>query len=212
MSIDDQSSVPYGPYHLDIHRRTHRQYSFAMQQQMGSLAPHATGLCPRPRAADGRSPISSGGRGHRVAALTGRARLGKVTAHVAARPKYCRLHDKYFEVEMMVHDDELDEYGVVNNAIYASYIHSGRDVLLENLGISVDYWASMGNAMALSELNLKSFSPLRSGDRFVVKIRPVQIKGVRMIIHHLIETLPDRKVSMLCNPTKQSVYFMTIVK
>ncbi|TVT99989.1 hypothetical protein EJB05_54616, partial [Eragrostis curvula] len=153
-----------------------------MQRQMGSLAPHDTGLCPRPRAADGRSPISSGGRGHRVAALTGRACLGKA-----------RKEDKYFEVEMMVHDDDLDEYGVVNNAIYASYIHSGRDVLLENLGISVDYWASMGNAMALSELNLKYFSPLRSGDRFVVKIRPVLIKGVRMIIHHLIETLPDRK-------------------
>ncbi|TVU00475.1 hypothetical protein EJB05_54117, partial [Eragrostis curvula] len=183
-----------------------------MQQQMGSLA---TTLCPRLRVADGRSPICSSRCGHCVAVVTGRGHLGKVTAHIAARAKYCRLHgsavaaptsclpgqhapvirkeDKYFEVEMMVQDDELDEYGVVNNAIYARYIHSGRDVLLENLGISADYWASTGNAMALSELNLKYFAPLRSGDRFVVKIRPVQIKGVRMKMHHLIETLPDRK-------------------
>ena len=37
----------------------------------------------------------------------------------------------------------------------------GRDVVLEKLGISVDYWTSTGNAMALSELNLKYFAPLR---------------------------------------------------
>nr|CAB3485348.1 unnamed protein product [Digitaria exilis] len=102
--------------------------------------------------------------------------------------------DKFFEIEMNVRDDELDEYGVVNNAIYASYLHSGRDVVLEKLGISVDYWTSTGNAMALSELNLKYFAPLRSGDRFVVKVKPVQIKGVRMIVEHKIETLPDRKL------------------
>nr|XP_034601939.1 acyl-acyl carrier protein thioesterase ATL2, chloroplastic-like [Setaria viridis] len=68
--------------------------------------------------------------------------------------------DRFFEIEMEVRDDEVDEYGVVNNAIYASYLHSGRDGMLEQLGISVDYWTSTGNAMALSELNLKYFAPL----------------------------------------------------
>ena len=34
-------------------------------------------------------------------------------------------------------------------------------MVLEKLGISVDYWTSTGNAMALSELNLKYFTPLR---------------------------------------------------
>ena len=29
---------------------------------------------------------------------------------------------------MTVQDDDLDEYGVVNNAIYASYIHRGISV------------------------------------------------------------------------------------
>ncbi|WVZ65323.1 hypothetical protein U9M48_014704 [Paspalum notatum var. saurae] len=148
-------------------------------------------------------------------------RLGRVTvaASVSDRPKYCRLrgaetsrqlldqhvrpgnqltticrNDMFFEIEMKVRDDELDEYGVVNNAIYASYLHSGRDVLLEKLGFSVDYWASTGKAMALSELNLMYFAPLRSGDRFVVKVKPVQIKGVRVIVQHVIERLPDRKL------------------
>ena len=36
----------------------------------------------------------------------------------------------------------------------------------------------------------------QSGDRFVVKVKPVQIKGVRMIVEHMIEALPDRKVGI----------------
>nr|TKW03908.1 hypothetical protein SEVIR_7G073900v2 [Setaria viridis] len=66
--------------------------------------------------------------------------------------------------------------------------------MLEQLGISVDYWTSTGNAMALSELNLKYFAPLRSGDKFAVKVKPIQIKGVRIIVEHIIETLPHRKL------------------
>ena len=36
----------------------------------------------------------------------------------------------------------------------------------------------------------------QSGDMFVVKVKPVLIKGVRIIVEHMIETLPDRKVRM----------------
>ncbi|TVT99988.1 hypothetical protein EJB05_54615 [Eragrostis curvula] len=112
-----------------------------------------------------------------------------------AQPDY-RKEDRVFEVEMQVQDDDLDPYGVVSNAIYASYIHRGRDVLLEYLGIGVGYWAATGNALAISELNLKYFAPLRSGDRFVVKMWPEKIKGVRLVIRHLIETLPDGKLAL----------------
>ncbi|CAN6249657.1 unnamed protein product [Urochloa humidicola] len=195
-----------------------------MQQQMGSLVRQATGLSPRPRMAGGISFNSGGRARHvRVAAAaavhvaarpkycrlrgasaiavpeTSRHLLDQQVRHSNAapnlRPPTISIRkDKFFEIEMKVRDDELDEYGVVNNAIYASYLHSGRDVVLEQLGISVDYWTSTGNAMALSELNLKYFAPLRSGDKFVVKVKPVQIKGVRMIVEHMIETLPDRKL------------------
>ncbi|XP_066347854.1 acyl-acyl carrier protein thioesterase TE3, chloroplastic-like [Miscanthus floridulus] len=194
-----------------------------MQQQMADLVHHqATGPSPRLRAAHGMVSFSSGrARLGRVTAaarpkycrLRGAAGVavpetGETTSrelldqhfrpsHTAPRQQLTTVtvrKDKFFEIEMKVRDDELDEYGVVNNAIYASYLHSGRDVVLEKLGISVDYWTSTGNAMALSELNLKYFAPLRSGDRFVVKVKPVQIKGVRMIVEHMIEALPDRKL------------------
>jgi acyl-CoA thioesterase FadM len=46
----------------------------------------------------------------------------------------------------------------------------------------------------LTEIILFIIHYRQSGDRFVVKVKPVQIKGVRMIVEHKIEALPDRKV------------------
>ena len=37
---------------------------------------------------------------------------------------------------------------------------------------------------------------LQRGAKFVVMVRIVQIKGVRMLVEHLIATLPDREVSL----------------
>ncbi|XP_047063947.1 acyl-acyl carrier protein thioesterase TE3, chloroplastic-like [Lolium rigidum] len=101
---------------------------------------------------------------------------------------------KYFEVERKVNDTELDEFGVVNAAIYISYIRNGLSKLLESVGISVDSMTSKGNALAYSEVQLKYIAPLRIGDKFVVKVKPTKIKGVRVIVEHRIETLPDHKL------------------
>ncbi|KAL5229455.1 hypothetical protein ABZP36_028231 [Zizania latifolia] len=106
----------------------------------------------------------------------------------------CSLgEDKFYDVEMSVRDDELDEYDVVNNAFYSSYLHDCRHIFLENHGIGVDYCKSKGNLFALSELNLKFITPLRKGDRFVVKTRIIQMKGIRLVIEHLIKKLPDHE-------------------
>uniref|UniRef100_M8ANF2 Uncharacterized protein n=1 Tax=Aegilops tauschii TaxID=37682 RepID=M8ANF2_AEGTA len=87
---------------------------------------------------------------------------------------------------MAGHDNELDEYGVVNNAIYVAYIHNAREELAASIGFRMASVARTGNAMALLELNLKYFKPLQ--------VRIVQIKGARILVDHFIETLPDHKV------------------
>ena len=132
------------------------------------------------------------------------------------------LHAREFAVPMKVRAYEIDQYGVVNNAVYVQYLQHARHELLEHLQLE-HHDAIAG--YTLTDLAVRFKQPLRSQDRFlvtvalqkatkvrahfsqrIIKLPSAQEDGTEQVRNHLLESAqcsarhPMRALAHLCHP------------
>ena len=102
--------------------------------------------------------------------------------------------DKYkFIHEMKVRDYECDLQGIVNNANYQHYMEHSRHELLSKLGVNFGKLHEDGIDAMVAKITIEYKIPLRSGDKFVVRIN-LERQGPKVIFYQDIYRLSDGKL------------------
>ncbi len=100
-----------------------------------------------------------------------------------------------YELEFKVRDYECDLQGIVNNSVYQNYLEHTRHEFLLTLGLDFTELYKKGIYAVVARADLSYKTPLKSGDKFVVKLR-VEQEGVKYIFYQDIYKLPDNKLSL----------------
>ena len=99
-----------------------------------------------------------------------------------------------FSLEFTVRDYECDLQGVVNNANYQHYLEHARHEYLVSKGISFSRLHDEGLDLIVSKVEIDYKYPLRSRDRFVVRVRIEREGNVRLVFIQEICRIPDDKL------------------
>ena len=101
--------------------------------------------------------------------------------------------EKRFTLDFQVRDYELDQFGVVNNAAYQHYLEHTRHEFLVSIGIGPAEVAAAGLSLALSRIEIRYLSPLRSREAFRVELNVSRLTGVRAEFDQRILRLPGEE-------------------
>lgn len=99
-----------------------------------------------------------------------------------------------FECPLQVRDYECDLQGIVNNAVYQNYLEHARHEFLHTMGLDFAELHKQGIDPVVIRVELDYKAPLRSGDRFVVRIRTDREGYLRFIFFQDIYRVPDEKL------------------
>lgn len=106
------------------------------------------------------------------------------------------MEDKGFvySLEFTVRDYECDLQGVVNNANYQHYLEHARHEYLVSKGVSFADLHDEGIDLIVSRVEIDYKYPLRSRDRFVVRVNILREGNVRLAFIQEIRRLSDNKL------------------
>ena|ERR1035437_1955379 len=98
-----------------------------------------------------------------------------------------------FCLEFTVRDYECDLQGVVNNANYQNYLEHARHEFLISKGISFFQLHEEGIDLIVTKIEIDYKYPLRSRDKFIVRLTIQREGNVRLVFIQDIYRLPDEK-------------------
>jgi acyl-CoA thioester hydrolase len=99
-----------------------------------------------------------------------------------------------YSVEFSVRDYECDLQGVVNNANYQHYLEHARHELLISKGISFAVLHEEGIDLVITRVEIDYKFPLRSRDKFVIRMNICKEGYLRLIFLQDIYRIPDEKL------------------
>ena len=111
------------------------------------------------------------------------------------------MQDYKFEIQLKVRDYECDIQGVVNNAVYQSYLEHARHEYLLSKANSFKELTEQGILLMVSRIEMDFKKSLSSRDSFTVKLR-TERQGVKLLFFQDIFRLSD---NVLCLKAKVEV-------
>jgi acyl-CoA thioester hydrolase len=98
---------------------------------------------------------------------------------------------EHFSLDLEVRDYELDLEGIVNNSVYLNYLEHARHCFMQHLGLDFSELHKQGIDAVVIRIEIDYLAPLRSGDRFAVRIRLERKGRLRLLFHQSIVKRPD---------------------
>jgi acyl-CoA thioester hydrolase len=109
-----------------------------------------------------------------------------------------------FELEFKVRDYECDLQGIVNNSVYQNYLEHTRHEFMLSIGLDFADLFQRGVVAVVARVDLAYKTPLRSGDKFVSRLR-IEHEGVKYLFYQDIYRLPDEKLCLKGIVTSTSI-------
>lgn len=100
----------------------------------------------------------------------------------------------FYSSPFAVRDYECDIQGVVNNANYVHYLEHARHEFLISKGISFSQLHDEGTDLIVTRVEVDYKYPLRSRDKFIIRVHIQREGNARLVFIQDIFRLPDKKL------------------